>query len=472
MANRIATAPADAPLEQKMAENLRERFRGELIYPGGEGYDDARRVWNGMIDKRPAVIARCAGVADVIEAVNFARANEIVVAVRGGGHNVAGNAVCDGGMVIDLSRMKGIRVDPSAGRARAQPGVLWGEFDHETQAFGLATTGGIQSTTGIAGFTLGGGIGWLSRKHAHTCDNLISADVVTADGRLLKVSASEHEDLFFAIRGGGGNYGIATSFEYRLHPVEFVLGGMVLHRLERAPEVLAFFRDYLESAPDHLGAIAFFITAARAPHIPEHLRGRPVVTIGICYTGPARDAEDVVRPLRRFGPPDADLLGPMPYRALQSQLDAANPAGYQNYWKAEYLAGLSDGAIEAIAEHASRKPTDSSKVLLTRLGGAAGRVPEDEMAFSHRHAPFIININGMGPDPGERDRLVSWARDFWSAMQPYSSGGVYVNFLGEEGEARVRSAYGEGKYDRLVALKTRYDPANFFHLNQNIKPAP
>jgi FAD/FMN-containing dehydrogenase len=439
-------------------EGLAARCRGELIGPADPSYETARQVWNGMIDRRPALVARCAGVTDVVDVVRFARENDLLLAVRGGGHNVAGNAVCDGGVVIDLSGMKDIQVDPRSRTARAQAGLLWGEFDRGTQAFGLATTGGIQSTTGIAGFTLGGGIGWLSRKHEHTCDNLLSAEVVTADGEVVKASKSENDDLFFGIRGGGGNFGIATSFEYRLHPVESAVGGMVWHRIERTGEVLAFFRDWTAELPDGAGAILFFITAPEAPHIPEALRGRPVVTIGVCVTGAPPEVDAVLQPLRQFGPPEANLVRPMPYVELQSQLDAANPAGHQNYWKAEYLAELSDAAIATIAEHGARGPAGLSKVLLTRLGGAASRVPEDAAAFSHRRAPYIININGMGPDPAQRDELIDWTREFWTAMQPFSFGGVYVNFLGEEGEDRVRAAYGEEKFERLVALKRKYDP--------------
>ena len=452
-------------------EALEKSFRGALIRPDDRNYDAVRAVWNGMIDKRPALIARCTGVADVIEAVAYAREQDLPVAVRGGGHNVAGNAVCDDGIVIDLSPMKGVRVDPATRTARAQGGLLWGELDRETQAFGLATTGGIQSTTGVAGFTLGGGIGWLSRRYGHTCDNLLGVDVVTADGGVLTANESENDELFFALRGGGGNFGIATSFEYRLHPLRSVVGGMVWHGLERARDVLSFFRDWTRDLPDELSAILFFITAPRAAHVPEPLRGQAVVTVGVCCTGSPDEAEPVLAPLREHGPPQIDLVRPMSYVELQRQLDAANPAGHQNYWKAEYLAELSDDAIAAIAEHGARRPEGLSKVLLTRLGGAAARVPEDAAAFSHRGAPYIININGMSPDPAERDRLVSWTRDFWTAMQPFSFGGVYVNFLGEEGEDRVRAAYGDDKFDRLAALKREYDPENFFRLNQNIKPS-
>jgi len=449
---------------------LAERFRGSLVHPEDPSYDEARSIWNGMIDKHPALIARCAGVADVIDAVRFAGENGLAVAVRGGGHNVAGNAVCDDGIVLDLSGMKGIRVDPMARIARAEPGVLWGDLDREEQAFDLIVPGGIQSTTGIAGFTLGGGISWLSRRFGNTCDHLVSADVVTADGWILTASADQNEDLFFGIRGGGGNFGVVTSFEYRLHPLDYAVGGMVWHLADRAEEVVRFFAEWTLEIPDELSAILFFITAPIAPHVPERLQGRPVVTIGVCYTGDPEHADSALGPLREFGPPELDLVRPMAYVDLQRQLDAANPPGHQNYWKAEYLSELTDEAVRAIAQHGSRKPAGLSKVLLTRLGGAAGQVPEDAMAFSHRRAPYIININGMGPDPAENDALVGWTREFWNAMQPFSFGGVYVNFLGEEGDERVRAAYGDEKFARLAALKQKYDPTNFFHLNQNIRP--
>ena len=451
-------------------EALGERLRGHVITPDDPVYEEARRVWNGMIDKHPALIVRCRGAADVIEAVRFANRRGLAVAVRGGGHNVAGNAVCDDGVVLDLSGMKGIRVDPVAGSARAEPGVLWGELDPECQAFGLVVPGGIQSTTGIAGFTLGGGISWLSRRFGNTCDHLLSADVVTAEGRLLTASSDRNDDLFFGIRGGGGNFGVATSFEYRLQPLDQVVGGMVWHRMDRVEDVVRFFADWTSDIPDEMGAILFLLTAPTAPHIPERLHGQPVVTIGVCYSGDPEHADSVLGPLRAFGPPDVDQVRPMTYVALQRLLDAANPPGHQNYWKAEYLETLDDDAIRTIAEHGARKPRGLSKVLLTRLEGAAGRVPEDAMAFSHRSAPYIININGMAPDPAERDTLVGWTREFWEAMQPFSFGGVYVNFLGQEGHERVRAAYGEEKYARLVALKRKYDPTNFFHLNQNIRP--
>lgn len=449
------------------------RVRGEIIRPGDGDYDTARHVWNGMIDKHPALIVRCAGVADVLDAVAFARTHHLAVAVRGGGHNVTGNATCDDGMVIDLSRMKSMRIDPIRRVARAEPGLTWGEFDHETQAFGLALTGGVQSTTGIAGFTLGGGFGYLARKHGLTCDNLLSADVITADGQLLTASANEHADLYWGLRGGGGNFGIVTSFEFRLFPLGPVLGGMLVYPAARAQEVLHFYREYITTVPDELFTIPLFSTAPAAPYLPAHLHGKHVLNIVICYAGPPEAGAHMVQPLRAFGPPEVDLVEAKPYTAMQALMDAANPPGRHNYWKAEYLAGYSDEAIQTITQYAEKRPpTPYSKILLAHLQGAISRVGHDETAYIHRQAPISLNINAMWTDPSESDTQIAWARDFWAAMQPFSAGGVYVNFLSNEGEDRVKAAYDPRTYARLVTVKNTYDPTNFFRLNQNIKPAP
>lgn len=452
--------------------DLKARLRGCLLQPGDDGYETARQVWNAMIDRRPAAIVRCEGVGDVLDALAFARAHGLLVAVRGGGHNVAGNAVVDGGLVIDLSPMKSVRVDPARQIARAEPGLTWGEFDRETQALGLAVTGGIQSTTGIAGFTLGGGFGYLARKHGLTCDNLLSADVVTADGRLLRASAHEHPDLFWGLRGGGGNFGIVTSFELQLAPLGPILGGMLLYPLARAGAVLRFYREYIKAAPDELFTIAIFTTAPAAAHIPERLRGQRVLMLVICYAGELEEGTRVLQPLRAFGPPDADLLKVRPYREMQQLLDAANPAGRLNYWKSEFVTGYSDAAIETVVAFTARAPSPYSKTLFTQMHGAIARVSEQATAYSHRQAPFLININAMWTDPAESEAQIAWARDFWAAMQPFSAGGVYVNFLSNEGEDRVKAAYGEAAYARLAALKRTFDPDNVFRLNQNIAPAP
>lgn len=458
-------------VDEAKVQEFKASLRGELIRPGDAGYDDARKIYNGMIDKRPALIARCTGAADVINAVNFARANKLLVAVRGGGHNVAGNAVCDGGIVIDLSRMKGIRIDPARLTARAEPGLTWAEFDRETQAFGLAMPGGIQSTTGIAGFTVGGGYGYLSRKHGLTIDNLLSADVVTADGRLLIASAKENDDLFWGIRGGGGNFGVVTSFEFRLHPVgPTVLGGRLIYPLDKAKEVLQFYRGFTANAPDELDTILAFVTAPKAAPMPEHIQGKPVLAVLVCYTGPIEEGKNIIQPLRTSCPPAIDLVAPTPYTALQKMLDAANPPGWQNYWKSEYLKGLSDEAIDTLVDYAAKRPSPMSKIMIAHLLGAVNRVGDDKTPYSHRDAPFIINIVGMWQDTTKNEENIKWARDLWNAVQPFATGGVYVNFLMTEGADRVMAAYGKKKYERLAALKNKYDPANFFSLNQNIKP--
>lgn len=464
--------PGGAVLDATALRTFETSLRGDLIRPGDEKYEAARRVWNGMIDKRPALIVRCAGVADVIAAVNFARTHDLLVAIRGCAHNVAGNAVCDGGMVIDLSRMKSVRVDPESRTARAEPGVAWGEFDRETQAFGLATTGGLVSTTGIAGFTLGGGIGWLARKYGLTSDNLLSVDVVTADGRLVRASLSENADLFWGVRGGGGNFGVVTSFEYRLHPLEsVVLGGLVLHPVAKTRELLHFYRDFAASAPDELTTMVVSITAPPAHFIPEPLRGTPVVGIAVCYAGRPEDGTQAVRPLKEFGPPPVDLIGPIPYVALQGMFDEGAPAGLQNYWKAEYLRDLGDEVIDRFVAHTVDVLSPLTQVHINHLGGAVSRVPQGDTAFGHREFPFILNIVSMWTDPSESEKQIRWTREFYNDIQPVSGGGVYVNFLGEEGEERVRAAYRPEIYQRLADLKNRYDPTNFFRLNQNIKPA-
>lgn len=453
-------------------DELRGSFRGELLLPADPGYDAARRIWNGAIDRRPACIARCTGVADVVAAVRYARERGLLVAVRSGGHGVGGHALCDGGLAIDLSPMKGIRVDPAARTARAEAGVLWGELDRETQLFGLATVGGIVTHTGIAGLTLGGGIGWLMRKYGATVDNLLSVDLVTADGDLVTASEDHNPDLFWGVRGGGGNFGIVTSFEYRLHRVgPIVLAGPIFHPLEDAPEVLRFYREFAAGAPDELTTIFNLRVAPPLPFLPEEVHGKPVVMVGACYAGAAEDGVDVVRALKEFGSPIVDLLEPKPYVALQSMFDPSVPHGWHYYWKSVELPPLTDEAIETLAEHASALTSPKSYCIVFQLGGALSRVGEDETAFSQRDAAHDVNINAVWTeeDP-EGERHIGWARDFFDAMQPHARGRVYVNFLGDEGSERVREAYGAEKYDRLAELKREYDPTNFLRLNQNIAP--
>jgi FAD/FMN-containing dehydrogenase len=463
----MATAQRDLEIEQ-----LAGSLEGELIAPGHAAYDEARRIWNGAIDRRPACIARCTGVADVVVAVRFARERDLLVAVRSGGHGVGGQALCEGGLVIDLSPMKGIRVDPAARSARAQAGVLWGELDRETQLFGLATVGGIVTHTGIAGLTLGGGIGWLMRKHGATVDNLLSADVVTAQGEIVTASEAENADLFWAIRGGGGNFGIVTSFEYRLHPVgPIVLAGPVFHPLEDAPEVLRFYREFIAAAPDELTTIFDLSVPPPLPFLPEEVRGRPVVMVGACYAGSPDEGAEVVRPLKQFGRPIADLLEPKPYTALQSMFDPLVPHGWHRYWKSVELPPLTDEAIDTLVEHSLALTSPKSYCIVFQLGGALARVGEAETAFSQRDATHNVNINAVWTeDDPDADRHIAWAQDFFDAMKPHAVGRVYLNFLGEEGGYRVRQAYSARNYERLVELKRDYDPTNFFRLNQNIEP--
>jgi len=448
-------------LDEPVLEALRAELRGAVVEPADPEYDIARRVHNGMIDKRPAIIARCTGVADVMAALQFGLAHDLPIAVRGGGHNVAGKAVCDDGIVIDLSQMKGMRVDPGNRTARAEAGLTWGEFDRETQAFGLATTGGAVSTTGIAGLTLGGGIGWLQRRHGLTCDNLLSADVVTADGRFLTASETENPDLFWGLRGGGGNFGIVTSFEYRLHPLGQVLGGPVLHPFEAAQEAFGFFREFMNSAPDEVSG-AFGLGP-----LPD---GQRAVFLFVCYAGLPEEGEKVIAPMRAFGSPLEDLIQPMAYCDVQQAFDADFPFGLKNYWKSSNVASLSDDAIDTMAAFMESAPSLMPMVLVERLGGAVARVPAEATAFGHREAEYDLIIAAIWGDDAEQEAHIDWARSFWDAMQPYSTDTVYVNYLSEEGEERVRAAYGGDHYTRLVELKRKYDPENVFRSNQNIKP--
>ncbi len=440
-------------------------LRGHTLRPGADGYDAARSVWNAMIDKSPALIARCAGAGDVVRSVNFARHHGLLLSVRGGGHSVSGNAVCDGGLMIDLSPMKGIRVEPARRTARAEAGCTWREFDQETQAFGLATTGGTISPTGVAGLTLGGGLGWLMRRHGLSCDNLLSIDMVTADGRLVTASATENSDLLWAARGGGGNFGVVTSFEYQVHPIGQVLGGMVAHPLDRARDALRFYREFARSTPDTLGTMPAFVTA------PD---GGKLLAIFVCHSGPLAEGERDLKPLRAFGPPLADDIAAIPYVRLQTLLDQGFPPGRQNFWKSSFLRGLDDDAIDILIDGFRNVPSAMSAVAIEHLGGAVSRVPDDDTVFSHRGAPFNLLIVGIWPDAADNPKNIEWVRKLWDSMQPHSTGGVYVNYLGraaDEGLDRIRAAYGGAKYQRLVALKRKYDPDNVFRLNQNIDPA-
>jgi hypothetical protein len=445
-------------------------LRGELVLPGHATYDEQRKVWNGSIDRRPALIVRCAGVADVVAAVRFATATGLTVAVRGGGHSFPGASVCDGGVVIDLGLMKGIRVDPERRTARAQAGVLWGELDRETQLFGLATTGGIVTHTGVAGLTLGGGIGWLQRKHGLTIDNLLSVDLVTAGGELVKASATENPDLFWGVRGAGSNFGIVTEFEFRLHPVgPTVLAGPIFWPIERSPHLLRFYRDWIADAPDELMTILVHRKAPRLSFVPPELQGELIVGVACCYAGPVEEGERVLRPLRAFGTPVLDLCEPKPYVEHQAMFDPSFPHGWWYYMRACDVAELTDDVIDITADHSMRIDSPLTAFPIWQLGGALARVDEDETAFNGRGAGHTFNITAVTEAAEGFDAERQWSRDFWSALEPYHTS-VYVNFLMDEGEERIRQAYGPRKYDRLKALKARWDPANLFRLNQNIPP--
>lgn len=461
-------------ISSERVNGLKASFRGELLLPEDPSYEQARKIWNGMIDKKPALIATCAGPSDVIKAVKFAQDNGLTVSVRGGGHNVAGNAVCDEGLMIDLSKMKSVRVDQANRTARAEPGVTWRQFDLETEAFGLATTGGLVSSTGIAGFTLGGGIGWLVRKYGLALDNLLSADVVTANGELLRASMNENTDLFWGVRGGGGNFGIVTSFEYSLHPVgPMILGGLIAYRAEEEGEkLLRFYKDFVKECPDELTTLLVYLTAPPFPFLPSEVHGKHLIAIVVCYCGAKiEEGEQVLAPLRKFGNPVADIIQPMPYTVLQSMLDAAAPPGIQNYWKSMYISSLDDDVIDTFLSFGKAITSPLSSIHIHQLGGAMRRMGDNATAFSHRDAPFALNILSCWQDRSENEKHVSWAREFFEAMKKFSSG-VYVNFMSSDDGARVvKEAYGEEKYAKLVILKRKYDPTNLFRLNQNIDPA-
>ena len=447
-------------------------FMGEVIRPGEAGYDTGRAVINGMIDKHPALIVRPTGAADVIDAVNLAREQGLTVGVRCGGHSVAGNGVCDGGVQIDLSSLKGVHVDPVARRAYANAGVLWGEFDRETQLFGLATPGGRVTTTGVGGFTTGGGYGWLSPKYGLTCDNLVGADVVTADGRLVHASETENADLLWGLRGGSSNFGIVTSFEFQLHPVgPIVLAGMLIHLMENAADVARAYRDYVESAPEELATALAIVMAPPAPFVPAELVGTPVLGIVALYIGDPADGADVVGGLRQIGPPAMDLIEPMPYVALQAMLDDFAPKYWQNYHRGIHLDALPDAAIDAYLETGPQTLSPMTQAILFRHGGAVARVSPDSAAAGHRDAAYMAHPIACWADPAEDDLHIAWCKRFSEAMSAFGSGGVYLNFEQDEGAEHVRRGYDADTYARLVALKDKWDPTNVFRVNQNIAPS-
>ena len=449
---------------------LRAGFAGELLTPAeGQRYDDARAVFNAMFDRRPALITRPTSTADVVAALRFARSSGLPIAVRGGGHSVAGHSTVDGGVVIDLSAMRQVVVDPAAQRAWVQPGATWGEVDRATQEFGLATTGGRMTTTGVAGFTLGSGSGWLERLYGWACDNLESASIVTADGQLLTASKVENADLFWGLRGGGGNFGIVTEFEFRLHPVgPIVLAGLILHPRSRAPEVLRFYRDFMATAPREVTGGVILMHAPPAPFVPAELRGRPAVAIIAAYFGSTERGLEVLAPLRAFGAPSLDLVGPMPYVELQAITDAGNPPGRHNYWRSENLAALPDEAIDALIACAATATSAASVVVLAPVGGAVADLPADATALANRSAPWLFHCYGIWTDTDDA-RHMAWVRGTEQIMRPWRAAGISTNFVTDPDEDRVRGSFGAG-YRRLVDLKNRYDPDNVFRMNQNVKP--
>jgi FAD/FMN-containing dehydrogenase len=452
---------------------LRDTLRGSAVIPGDADYDAARAVWNGMHDKRPAIVVSCAGTADVITAVRFARSQGLTIAVRGGGHSIPGFSTVDDGIVIDLSPMKGIHVDVAARTARAQGGLTWHDFDHETQAFGLAVTGGLISTTGIGGFTLGGGLGHLARTHGLTCDNLISADVVTADGNLVRASVEENPYLFWALRGGGGNFGIVTSFEYRLHPHgPMIYGGPIFYAGDKTEELLAVYQDWTASQPRDVNSLLALTTAPPLPFLPEDVHGKPVAIVAACYAGAMEDGAAHYKPLKDFGPPIADLVGPMPYVALQSLLDPLWGPGMANYFRSGYLTRLGPDVSATVQSFVDRRPAGLlSELHVHHMGGAVDDVSPDGTAYSGRGAPYVWNILARWANPVDTDENVTWARDFGAALEPYSTGQSYANFIGDTGPERIRAAYLPDTYARLVQVKDRYDPENVFRLNQNVLPS-
>ncbi len=445
-------------------------LRGQLIAPGDTAYEAARKVYNAMIDRHPRLIARCADVGDVITALKFGRENGLLVAVRGGGHNAGGLGVCDDGLVIDLSPIRYTRVDPAARTVRVGGGSTWGDVDHATHAFGMATPSGIISTTGVGGLTLGGGLGHLTRKCGLAIDNVLGADMVLADGSFVTVGPDKHPDLFWAIRGGGGNFGIVTSFLFRLHPIDTIHAGPMLWTLDEATDVMQWYREFIVAAPDDINGFFAFLTVPPAPIFPEHLHMKKMCGVVWCYTGPADRFEEAFKSVRRFRRPALDLVGPMPQPVLQSMFDALYPTGHQWYWRADFVKELSDNAIGQHIKYGATLPTMQSTMHLYPVNGAAHRVGKNDTPWSYRDATWAEVMVGVDPDPANKDRIVSWTKEYWEAVHPYSAGGAYVNFMMDEGEDRVKATYRDN-YARLAAVKKKYDPANVFRVNQNIKPS-
>jgi len=452
-------------------ESLNEKLYGSVLCPVDKGYDEARTVWNAMIDKEPAVIARCTETADVKAAVNFARDLDLPLAVKSGGHNVSGNAICDDGVVIDLSPMNAVRVDPKTQTARVQAGATWRDFDHKTQAFNLATTAGIVSTTGVSGLTLGGGLGRLDRKFGLTIDNLLSTEVVTAEGELVQASETENTDLFWALRGGGGNFGVVTSLEFELHEVgPDVLAGRLIYPIEAATDVLSSYREFMTDAPDDVQCYANFVQVPPLPEFPEPLHGQTVLVLVPFYAGDIEDGKEVLQPLREVGDPVADTVRPQPYTVFQQEADEIYQEGHRNYWKSHYLGGISDEAINIMVEYANPIPTPFTRVFVEWMEGEISRIDGNATAFPNRDATLSFTVAPKWTDPEKDDELIAWAREFHEAMAPCATDGVYSNYLDRDETDRVRTAYGEN-YDRLVDVKNEWDPENLFRVNQNIEPS-
>jgi FAD/FMN-containing dehydrogenase len=458
-------------LTSEVLAAFRGQLRGTLCMPGEPGYDQARTIWNGMIDRRPAAIVRAAGAADVMRGIKFAGEHRLLLAIRGGGHNIAGNAVCDGGLMIDLSPMKSVRIDPAMRTARVEPGVTLGEFDREAQAFGLATPTGINSTTGVAGLTLGGGFGWISRKHGLTIDNLLSVDVVTANGELVRASEKENSDLFWAVRGGGGNFGVATSFEFRLHPVgPEVLAGLIVHPFSKAKELLEGYRRAVASAPDELTCWVVMRKAPPLPFLPQEVHGKEVLIFALCYAGDLEKGRKAIAPIQALGKPIADVVGPSPFVGWQTAFDPLLAPGARNYWKSHDFVELNDGAIKVMLDFVGRLPSPECEVFIGNLGGAVSRVPAQATAYPHRDVQFVMNVHTRWSAAANDKECIAWARQLFDAATPHATGGVYVNFMPEDEPQRVSpGAYGPN-YPRLSKLKAKYDPDNLFRMNQNILP--
>jgi FAD/FMN-containing dehydrogenase len=458
-----------AVLDADVGEHL-SNLKGSLLTPDSPGYDEARTIWNAMIDRRPGLIVRCADATDVARAVRFARSHDLLVAVRGGGHNIAGNAVCDGGLVIDLSPMRSIQVDQATRTARVGAGCTLSDVDRTTQGYGLATPLGVNSTTGIAGLTLGGGFGWLSRRLGLTIDNLLSADVVTAEGEIVRTSARDNSDLFWAIRGGGGNFGIVTSFEFQLHRVgPEVLSGLVIHPLASAREVLRFYRDFLPTTPEEFACWFVLRLAPPLPFLAPEWHGKPILALAMCWSGDIAEGERVAAPLREFGKPLADVVGRNPFADWQTALDPLLTPGFRNYWKSHDFRELSDGLIDVLLTYAGKIPDPNSEIAYAQLGGAISQVPQQATAYGHREAQFAMNVHGRWADREKDEACIAWSRDLFKAAAPFATGAVYVNFMTQDEGERVRAAYGSN-YERLVQLKRKYDPTNLFRMNQNIRP--